>query len=80
MEEAPEMAVSDPNSGLPAFLALFDSLEFNSLPTSHFHRFGPPFGSFLRFSVPVCHSWRGYSKPIRTSLVGSGEAYSRATS
>ena len=47
MEETPEMAVSDPSSGLPPFLACFDSLEFNSLLASHFHRFGPPFASFL---------------------------------
>jgi len=53
MEEAPEMAISDPNSRFPAFLARFDSLEFNSLPASHFHHFGSPFGSFLRFFVPV---------------------------
>ena len=44
MEKTPEMAVSNPNSGLPTFLARFDYLEFNSLPASHFHRFGPPFG------------------------------------
>ncbi|KAK9986777.1 hypothetical protein SO802_031728 [Lithocarpus litseifolius] len=53
MGEAPEMAISDPSSGFPAFLARFGSLEFNSLPASHFHRFRPPFGSFLHFSVPV---------------------------
>ncbi|KAL0001814.1 hypothetical protein SO802_015595 [Lithocarpus litseifolius] len=53
MEEASRVTVSDPGSGLPAFLAHFDSLEFNSLLASHFHRFGPPFGSFLCFSVPV---------------------------
>ncbi|XP_075645063.1 uncharacterized protein LOC142616036 [Castanea sativa] len=53
MEEASRMTVSDPGSGLPTFLARFDSLEFNNLPASHFQRFGPPFGSFLRFSVPV---------------------------
>ena len=47
MEEAPEMAVLDPSLGLPTFLARFDSLEFNSLLASRFHRFGPPFGSFL---------------------------------
>ena len=43
------MAVSNPSLGLPAFLAHFDSLEFNSLPASHFHRFEPSFASFLRF-------------------------------
>ena len=53
IEKASEMTVSDLHSGLPTFLTHFDSLEFNSLPTSHFHRFGPPFVSFLRFSVPV---------------------------
>ena len=53
MEEALEMAVSGPNSGLSAFLISFDSLEFNSLPGSHFHRFGPLFGNFLCFSVPT---------------------------
>ena len=47
MEEALEMAVSDPSLRLPAFLAHFDSLEFNSFPSSHFHHFGPPFASFL---------------------------------
>ena len=47
MEEAPKMVVLDSSSGLPAFLARFDSLEFNSLLASRFHRFGPPFGSFL---------------------------------
>ena len=47
------MAISDPNSGLYAFLACFDLLEFNSLPASHFHHFGPSYGNFLHFSVPV---------------------------
>ena len=47
------MAISDPDSGLPAFLARFDLLEFNSLPASHFHRFGPSYGNFLHLSVPV---------------------------
>jgi len=47
MEEALKMVVSDPSLGLPVFLARFDSLEFNSLPVSRFHRFGPFFGSFL---------------------------------
>ena len=47
------MTVSNPDSGLPAFLARFDSLEFNSLPVSHFHCFRPLFGNFRRFSVPV---------------------------
>lgn len=47
------MTVSDPSSRLPTFLTRFDSLEFNSLPVSHFHRFGPPFVYFLQFSVPA---------------------------
>ena len=47
------MTVSDLGSGLPAFLARFDLLEFNNLPTSHFHRFRPLYGNFLCFSVPV---------------------------
>ena len=45
------MTVTYPSSGLPAFLARFDSLEFNSLPASHFHHFRPPYTNFLRFSV-----------------------------
>ena len=53
MEEAPRMTVSDPGLGLPAFLSHFDSLEFNSLLASHFHRFGPLLGNFLRFFVLV---------------------------
>ena len=53
MEEAPEMTILDPGLGFPAFLARFDSLEFNILLVSHFHRFGPHFGNFLRFSIPV---------------------------
>ena len=47
------MTVSDPSVGLPTFLARFYLLKFNSLLASHFHRFGPPFGSFLCFSMPV---------------------------
>lgn len=47
------MTVSDPGSNFSTFLAHFDSMESNSLPVSHFHRFGPPFGSILRFFVPV---------------------------
>ena len=42
-----------PSSRLPAFLTCFDSLEFNSLPTSHLHHFGPPYANFLRVSVPA---------------------------
>ena len=53
MGEASEVTVSDFGLGLPAFLARFDLLEFNSLPASHFHHLGPPFGDFLHFSVPV---------------------------
>ena len=53
MEEALGVTVSDPRSGLTAFLSYFDSLEFNSLLTSHFHSFGPSFSNFLRFSVLV---------------------------
>ena len=51
MKEAPEMAISGSGSGLSAFLARFDPLEFNSLPASHFHHFRPPYGNFLHFSV-----------------------------
>jgi len=51
MKEALEMTVLDPNSGLLTFFTRFDSLEFNSLPASHFHHFGPSFVKFLRFSV-----------------------------
>ena len=53
MEEAPKMTASDPSSSLPSFLTRFDSLELNSLPTSHFHSFGPPFVNFLQFSMPT---------------------------
>ena len=75
MEKALEMAVSGPGSGLSTFLAYFDSLEFNSLPASHFHHSGPPYGNFLCL-LKVCHSWKDYSKPMGTSPVGSEEAYS----
>ena len=51
MKEALEMIVLDPNSRLLTFFTRFDSLEFNSLPASHFHHFGPSFVKFLRFSV-----------------------------
>ena len=37
MGEAPEVNASNPDSGLPSFLAHFDLLEFNSLPASHCH-------------------------------------------
>ena len=47
------MTVLDHGSRLPAFLARFDLLEFNSLPISHFYCFGPPYGNFLCFFVPV---------------------------
>ena len=53
MGEAPRVAASDLDSRLPIFLARFHLLEFNSLPASHFHSFGPSYGSFLRFFVPV---------------------------
>ena len=53
MEGTPEMIVSYLGAGLLAFLVRFDSLEFNSLPTSHFHRFGRPYASFLQFSMPT---------------------------
>ena len=53
MGKTPEVAISDPDSGLPAFLAQFDLLEFNSLPASHFHLFGPSYSNFLCFSVPL---------------------------
>ena len=41
MGEALRVATLDPTSRLPTFLAHFDLQEFNSLPTSHFHHFGP---------------------------------------
>ena len=47
------MTISDVGSRLPAFLACFNLLEFNSLPTSHFHHFQPPYGNFLCFSVSM---------------------------
>ena len=47
------MIVSDPSLGLLVFLIHFDSLEFNSLYASHFHRFRPSFVSFLRFFMHV---------------------------
>ena len=53
MGEALEVTILDHGSRLPAFLARFDLLEFNSLPISHFYRFGPPYGNFLCFFVPV---------------------------
>ncbi|XP_065636882.1 uncharacterized protein LOC136070626 [Quercus suber] len=53
MGEAPKMVVLDLALRLPTFLACFDLLEFNSLPANHFCHFGPSYGSFLRFSVPV---------------------------
>jgi len=53
MEKALGEIVSNPISGLPAFFSRFNSLEFSNLPTSHFYSFGPPFGNFLRFPVPV---------------------------
>ena len=53
MGETPGVAVVDIASRLPTFLARFDLLEYNSLPACHFHHFGPSYGSFLRFSVPM---------------------------
>ena len=53
MGEAPVVTVFDPGSGLRAFLARFDLLELNSLPASHFHRFGPHSVNFLHFYVSV---------------------------
>ena len=82
MEEALEMVVSDPSSGLPAFLARFDSLEFNSLPTSRFHCFGLSLVASCDSLclLRACHSWRDCSKLMGTSLVGSREACFWATS
>ena len=40
MGKALEVTVPDSGLGLPAFLAYFNLLEFNSLPTNHFHHFG----------------------------------------
>ena len=53
MGEALKEPISDSWLGLPTFLGCFDLLEFNSLPASRFHHFGPPFGNFLCFVVPV---------------------------
>uniref|UniRef100_A0A7N2L846 Uncharacterized protein n=1 Tax=Quercus lobata TaxID=97700 RepID=A0A7N2L846_QUELO len=53
MGGAPRVAALDPDSRFSIFLAHFDLLEFNSVPTSYFHSFGSSYGSFLRFSVPV---------------------------
>ena len=53
MGDAPGMAASNPDSRLSIFLARFDLLEFNSLPTSYFHSFGSSYGSFLHFSMPI---------------------------
>ena len=47
------MVAPDLDSRLSSFLARFDLLEFNSLPASHFYSFGPSYGSFLHFFVPV---------------------------
>ena len=49
----PRVAASDPDSRLSIFLVRFDLLEFNSLPTNHFHSIGSSYGSFLRLSMPV---------------------------
>ena len=53
MGDVPGMAALDLDSRLSTFLVGFDLMEFNSLPTSHFYSFGPSYGSFLRFSVPI---------------------------
>ena len=53
MGEAPGVVALDPALRLPTFLARFDLLEFNNLPASHFHHFGPSYGNFLHFSVTV---------------------------
>lgn len=53
MEEASKITITDLGSRLPAFLTRFNSLDFNNLLASHFHRFGPPCTNFLRFSVLV---------------------------
>ena len=53
MGDVPRVAASDPDSRLSIFLARFDLLEFNSLPTSRFHSFGSSYSRFLHFSVPV---------------------------
>ena len=53
MGDVPRVAALDLDSRLSIFLAQFDLMEFNSLPTSHFHSFGSSYGSFLHFSVPV---------------------------
>ena len=53
MGKTSEVATWDPGSRLPAFLAWFDLLEFNSLPASYFHRFGPSYSNILRYSMPV---------------------------
>ena len=53
MGDVPGMAALDLDSRLSTFLAGFDFMEFNNLPTSHFYSFESLYGSFLRFSVPV---------------------------
>ena len=53
MGDALGVAAPDLDSILSSFLACFDLMEFNSLPTSHFYSFGSSYGSFLRFSVFV---------------------------
>ena len=67
MGDTSKMAASDLDSRLSSFLARFDFLEFNSLPTSHFHVFGSSYGSFLRFSVPM------EGLPLLKSLLKSHE-------
>ena len=53
MGDIPGVAALDVDSRLSTFLACFDLMEFNSLPTSHFYSFGSSYDSFLHFSVPV---------------------------
>ena len=53
MGDIPGVAVLDLDSRLSTFLASFDLMEFNSLPTNHFYSFGSSYDSFLHFSVPV---------------------------
>ena len=46
----PGVAISDPDLGLPTFLARFDLLDFNSHLASHFHHFRQDdFFKFLNF-------------------------------
>ena len=53
MGDVSGVAALDLDSRLSTFLARFDLMEFNNLPTSHFYSFGSSYGSFLCFSIPV---------------------------